>query len=332
MSEPMNELLLSIVIPTYNCESYIDECLHSILSQLPSNCELVLVDDGSKDATCSVLETYRNTHKNLTIIKKEHKGASAAGNAGLLAARGEFVSFIDCDDCMKEGFLEKSLPLTESGADLYIFGIERLLLSGSRELWTVNDNVYPEVSDFADEYIRVRKLLVYSNCNKFYRRSVIEKQGVRFDEKTVFGEDRLFNYHFLRGCGKVITSAFILLKYIQRNMQSMSSRHIPGYFDNIMMLHRAKMDCFLSLSKGTTAEEKRSFKVYDVSREIELTIGRFMDHPEEIEENLPKINQYIFGGPYTGLDNWYKDEYGKAIVLEELRKFVRMGYEDEWTD
>ena len=112
----------------------------------------------------------------------------------------------------------------------------------------------------------------------------------------------------------------------------MSSRHIPGYFDNIMMLHRAKMDCFLSLSKGTTAEEKRSFKAYDVSREIELTIGRFMDHPEEIEENLPKINQYIFGGPYTGLDNWYKDEYGKAIVLEELRKFVRMGYEDEWAD
>ena len=65
----MHDLLLSIVIPTYNCESYIDECLHSVLSQLPSNCELVLVDDGSKDATCSVLEAYRNEHKNLKIIK-----------------------------------------------------------------------------------------------------------------------------------------------------------------------------------------------------------------------------------------------------------------------
>ena len=139
----MHDLLLSIVIPTYNCESYIDECLHSvlsqlrlnsILSQLPSNCELVLVDDGSRDATCSILEAYRNAHKNLKIIKNEHKGASAARNAGLLAAGGEFVSFIDCDDCMKEGFLEKSLPMTESGADLYIFGIERSLLSGNREL------------------------------------------------------------------------------------------------------------------------------------------------------------------------------------------------------
>ena len=120
----MHDLLLSIVIPTYNCESCIDECLHSVLSRLPSNCELVLVDDGSKDATCSVLEAYRNAHKNLTIIKNEHKGASAARNAGLLAAKG----------CMKEGFLEKSLPMTESGADLYIFGIERSLLSGNREL------------------------------------------------------------------------------------------------------------------------------------------------------------------------------------------------------
>ena len=59
-------------------------------------------------------------------------------------------------------------------------------------------------------------------------------KGVRFDETSVFGEDRLFNYCFLQGCGKVITSTFIMLKYIQRNTQSMSSRHIPGYFDNIM--------------------------------------------------------------------------------------------------
>ena len=88
----MDKILLSLVIPTYNCEKYIEECLHSVLSQLPLNCELILVDDGSSDATCSVLEPFRNAHKNLTIIKKEHKGASAARNTGLLAARGEFVS------------------------------------------------------------------------------------------------------------------------------------------------------------------------------------------------------------------------------------------------
>ena len=58
------------------------------------------------------------------------------------------------------------------------------------------------------------------------------------------------------------------------------------------------MNCFLSLSKGTTSDEKRDFRAYDVSREVELTIERFKDHPEEVEENLPKINQLIFGGPY----------------------------------
>ena len=290
--------MLSLVIPTYNCEKYIEECLHSVLSQLPLNCELILVDDGSSDATCSVLETFRNAHKNLTIIKKEHKGASAARNAGLLAARGEFVSFIDCDDCLEEGFLEKSLPLTKSGADLYIFGIERILLSGKREYWTVNDRTYPDVSDFADDYIRVCKLLVYSNCNKFYRTSVIRKQRVCFDESSAFGEDRLFNFHFLEGCGMVVSSVSIMLKYIQRSADSLSGQHIPGYFDIIKKLHKAKMNCFLSLSKGTTSDEKRDFRAYDVSREVELTIERFKDHPEEVEENLPKINQLIFGGPY----------------------------------
>ena len=187
---------------------------------------------------------------------------------------------------------------TESGADHYILGIEHFLLSGNTELRTVNDRVYPEVSDFADDYILVHKLLFYSNCNKFYRRSVIEKQGVRFDETSVFGEDRLFNYSFLKGCKTVISSHFIMLNYIQRSTQSLSGRHIPGYFDNIKRLHKTKMDCFLSLSKGTTEEEKREFMAYDICKEIDLTLIRFDDHPEEIEENLPKINQLIFGGPY----------------------------------
>ena len=78
----------------------------------------------------------------------------------------------------------------------------------------------------------------------------------------------------------------------------MSSRHIPGYFDCVMHLHKEKMDCFLELAETATPEEKNEFEAYDVSREVEATINRFAEHPEEKEENLPLINQLIFGGPY----------------------------------
>ena len=287
---------LSVIIPTYNCWEFLSECLQSILQQLPSDCELIIADDGSDDRTAELLAGYEGAHENLHIVYREHEGASAARNAGLDAAAGEFVAFIDCDDCMRDGFLRDSLPLLDAGTDLYIFGIERFPLSGVRELWTVHDKIYPDASAFADEYVRVRQLLVYSNCNKFYRRSVIEEHRLRFDESMDFGEDRMFNYRYLSNCcGRIVTSSLIMLHYIQRNADSMSSKHIPGYFPCVRNLHEAKMYCFLSLSKRTTEEEKRDFIAYDISREVEKTLARFEQHPEEKAENLPEINRLVFG-------------------------------------
>ena len=288
---------LSVIIPAFNCREYLDEGLQSILCQLPSDCELIVVDDGSDDGTKELLAGYEGAQDNVHVLYREHGGASAARNAGLDAAAGEYVTFMDCDDCMRDGFLRDSLPLLEEGTDLYIFGIERVLLSGMRELWTVRDKVYPDVSAFADEYIRIRQLMVYSNCNKFYRRSVIEEQYLRFDEGMSFGEDRMFNFRFLSCCrGRILTSALIMFHYIQRSVGSMSSKHIPGYFSCVSSLHEAKMDCILPLSTGTTEEEKLDFIAYDVSREIERTLARFEEHPEEKEENLPAINRIVFGG------------------------------------
>ena len=298
------EPLLSVIIPTYNCRDVLDEALGSVLEQLPESCELIIVDDGSTDGTADKLQALGGSQENLRIDLSAHRGASGARNRGLDLAGGKYVAFLDCDDCIRSGFLGKSIPMTKQGADLYIFGIERVPITGNNEYWTVKDGVYMTVGDFADEYIRTRQLLVYSNCNKFYRREVIEREHLRFDEGIDFGEDRLFNYDYLTACSRkegggpcVITSSLIMLRYIQRNEHSMSSRHIPGYFSKVMDLHEKKMKCFLDLSKESTEEEKLDFEAYDLSREVEKTIERFPKYPEEKEENLPLINSLIFGGP-----------------------------------
>ena len=333
--QTVDYILLSVIIPAYNCREYIDECIRSVLVQLPSNCELIIVDDGSDDGTAELLAGYEGIQKNVHVIYREHKGASAARNAGLDAATGEYAAFIDCDDCMRAGFLGESLPLSGEETDLYIYGIERIPLQGPRELWTVRDKVYSNVSDFADDYIRTHRLMIYSNCNKFYRRSVIERNHLRFDENTCFGEDRIFNYHYLSGCsGRILTSSLIMLQYIQRSTESMSSRHIPGYFTCVSRLHKAKMNCFLTLSKGTGEEERRDFIAFDISREIEKTLDRFSQYPEEKAENLPAINRLVFGGSGEGEDpgedpvqtckeDWFEDPTGRDIILREFRKTMK---------
>ena len=267
------DTLLSIIIPTYNCEHFVSEGIDSVLSQLPENCELILVDDGSEDGTKNVLSSYEGRQDNLHIIYEVHRGASGARNTGLDRAKGKYVTFMDCDDCQREGFLARSIPLMKSDADLYIFGIERVLLDGSRSASTLQDREFWNISDFADEYIRTRAMLIYSNCNKFYKRSVIEGRGIRFDESFFFGEDRLFNYSFLMGAGNVVTSSEIMLEYIQRRKESMSTIHFPNYYERIMELHKAKVDCFTSLSKGTSEEEKRVFAEKDLISEMKKMEG-----------------------------------------------------------
>ena len=290
--------LLSIIIPTYNCEEFVHEGIESNLRQLPDDYELIIVDDGSTDGTVQRLADYEGRQANVHIFYGEHKGASAARNTGLDMATGEFVAFMDCDDCIRDDFFEQSRPLMDEGADLYIFGIERVHLQGNSEFWTVRDHRYETASDFADEYIRTRQLLVYSNCNKFYRRSILEEHKLRFREDIAFGEDRLLNYYFLSYCGTIVTSSLIALRYIQRSNESMSNKYVPHYFDQILMLHLEKMKCFLNLSKGTDHEERMDFVAYDLSTEIERTLERFGEHPEEREENLPRINEIVFGGKF----------------------------------
>lgn len=297
---------LSFIIPAYNCTSFIDETFGSVLSQLPEDCELIAVDDGSTDDTLQRLKEYEKENKGLRVSSIAHGGASAARNAGMDMAEGKWLAFMDCDDCLREGFFEEAMDLLDDETDLYVFSFDRVEYgpgedtSGRKEFVTtleVEDRIYPAVSDYADQYIRTRNLLVYSACNKFYRRSVLDTSGIRFREGMPFGEDRLFNYDYLMHCGQVRTSSLRMFRYMQRKPDSASKRSYPDYFNTIMTLHRAKMECFLSLSKGTTKSEKRDFTGFDLSTEVSRMIDRFPVHPNERDENLPYINSLLFGEP-----------------------------------
>ena len=290
---------LSLIIPAFNCADYLDETLTSVLSQLPDDCELIAVDDGSADGTPEMLKQYAAEYGGLRIALRDHRGVSSARNTGLELAEGEWIAFMDCDDVLKAGFLEKALPLTDNSADLFVFSFERveLMAEGLVAPLMLADRTYHTASDFADEYVRTRHLLVYSACNKFYRKAILDEHAIRFREGLSFGEDRLFNYEYLKTCGSVITSSIRMFLYMQRSPDSASKRSFLNYFQTIMMLHDAKMDCFLKLSAGTTHAEKRAFVGYDLSTEMSRMIDRFADHPEEKEENLPRINRLLFGDP-----------------------------------
>lgn len=118
-------MFLSLIVPVYNAERYIAQCLDSLLNQDLSarDYEIICVNDGSKDNSLSVLEHYAGVHSNIRIVNKENGGVTTARNAGLEAARGDFIWFIDADDLVKENILARLKAMVpNTGCDRIVFG------------------------------------------------------------------------------------------------------------------------------------------------------------------------------------------------------------------
>lgn len=201
---------------------------------------------------------------------------------------------MDGDDRLHDGFLQKGRAWFGRDVDLVVFAFDRVE-NGVATRLPLRPRIYESPSAFADHYLVDRHLLVYSQCNKFYRKSVIDRFALRFDESVEFGEDRLFNFAFIEKCGRIATSPDCMFDYICRGGDSMSTRHLPNFASKLMALHDAKMKTFLGLSRTASKDERRSFVQYDLSRIVEEAVGRFAAHPEEIAESLPVVNRILFG-------------------------------------
>ena len=168
---------LSILVPAYNVEGWVTRCLDSIFNQDVPSVEVVVVDDGSSDATYRVIEEYARQHVNLRLFHKHNEGVGAARNYLLDKACGEFIWFVDSDDYIAEGALRHILSELNSTIDL---------LSVS-----YNGGVFTPFRGSAIEYIQKGYINGYL-WTKIIRRSVIEDAHIRFDPQRYSQEDWFF--------------------------------------------------------------------------------------------------------------------------------------------
>ena len=117
--------LISIIIPIYNVEPFLKECLDSILSQTYRNLEIILINDGSTDGSKNIIDIYAKKHKNIKAIHQRHQGVSSTRNTGITNVSGEWISFIDPDDYVKKDFIENLYDTaTQNKADIASCGFE----------------------------------------------------------------------------------------------------------------------------------------------------------------------------------------------------------------
>lgn len=189
---------LSVIIPTYNRAYCIENCLEAILRCTEQQMEVIVVNDGSTDDTETIVQEVMKADKRVSLISQENKGVSAARNAGLHKAQGEYLMFSDSDDWIEGENIAKLLDYADNQkADITVFGRINHYTDGKiRELLHTQRtiSVCDDIGAAAGKTILKNTEYGWSCCNKLYRREIVVSQNLCFiDYSTVNSEDRLFN-------------------------------------------------------------------------------------------------------------------------------------------
>ena len=186
--------MLSIIIPIFNAEKYLEKCIDSILEQRYTEYELILVDDGSIDKSAQMCDEYADKDNRVIVIHKENGGLSDARNTGVKVTKGEYIFFIDSDDFLDDNkALEKIVNrLKKSNADVLNFGFKKYYANEDKEYnyFKIDKNMPIEYckDEKGFEFLMQNSLYIASAWNKVIRRQLFEKSDLSF-KKGIYSED-----------------------------------------------------------------------------------------------------------------------------------------------
>lgn len=220
--------LVSIIIPCYNIAPYIHECVDSILKQTYPHFELLLLDDGSTDATLELCKAYANKDHRIKVFTHENKGVSYTRNRGIKEAKGEFIMFVDGDDYLEKDYIEKHIVDLEDNC----ITISGFLNEKNGEV-KKNLNFKSILSDEAFKIIHKHELLqllkhdaLSTPCCKLYSLKVIQKENIFFDEGVSYQEDLLFNIAYFSYFNKYKLINYFGYHYVAYENSSTSRYHV----------------------------------------------------------------------------------------------------------
>ncbi|WP_404330366.1 glycosyltransferase family 2 protein [Mesobacillus maritimus] len=207
----MNTPLVSVVVPIYNAERYLNKCIDSIINQTYSNIEIILVNDGSSDSSLEICSSYESDNR-VKLINKKNEGLSSARQTGIDAASGDYLCTVDSDDYINNDFIEKmTWKISKESSDICV--CETRVYSEDHPKYVryfrINEKAYDTVQITKDSveqhYAELAQTYYMSDSwNKIYRLDFIRNSGVRFSLKKSFnGTDLLFNHLLLLHLPKV---------------------------------------------------------------------------------------------------------------------------------
>ncbi len=255
---------VSIIVPIYNAEKYVERCIQSILKQTYRDFELLLMDDGSKDSSGEICDRAAAEDSRIRVIHKENSGVSDTRNQALKLATGVYVQFLDADDWITENTTELFVRTMEQGdADMVISDFYRVNGENVARKGAIDKDGLLTIKEFTGELITRPADFYYGVLwNKFFRRSILKEFNILMDENISWCEDFIFILEYLKHCSNVYVLKVPTYYYVKTEgslvSQGMSVKKTVKTKQLVFKYYSAYcMEIF-----GKEEYERRSLQVY----------------------------------------------------------------------
>lgn len=283
---------VSVIIPVYNCEKYIKECIESLINQTLKECEFIFINDGSTDRSKEIIEEYTKKDNRIKLINQKNSGVSIARNTGLEHASGKYIGFVDGDDYIDFDMYKKLYDtISNSNIDLVISNFEQELdgkkiinkLEIETNLIINKSNI---INKILPQFLKHEKL--NSVCNKLYKREIIKKFNINFPNEVALGEDGFFNINYFSNIDSLIYINYCGYHY--REVKGSATRNIfeKDYFNRALEVYNEEIPkIYYKYFKNEYLKELKSIKF--INNVISYTAIYF--NPEN---NMSFIKRYKY--------------------------------------
>lgn len=316
---------VSVIIPVYNAEMYIHECIESILTQSFQSFELILINDGSSDNSKSILGKYKDDSR-VIVLDQSNSGVCAARNRGLDQAIGEMITFVDADDWMPQNGLELLYEeYIRTGADMVVANMSFVEAERRREIHIFNGPFTTTDKNWINQYelscigycynpnpgTKMNTTGLGSMGNKLYKRAIIEKYKLRFDPYTLgIYEDNLFVLNYLEHVQKLSFIDKSVYNY-RRVTQSNSRGYKPETLEINRRIFEKIQEYINNYKQNCINEFNKAFYVY-VIRRLDASLAAYFfakDNKKHFVDKCRELKSTINSEPYkTAIDlvEWKK--------------------------
>jgi len=299
---------VSIIVPVYNASVYLESCLETLSKQTYLNYEVLLINDGSTDNSLDICVKYSNIYNNFITYSQVNKGVSSARNYGLKKASGEWITFVDSDDAVDKNYLEVlTKGIKNVKHDLIISGYYINYVYEQYHILKIPEIIYSNTLQeklFSIE----RKGLFNSIYSKLYKKCILSKHDIMFDEKLNNGEDLVFNCEYYKHVTNVQLIDQAAYHYKKRDISSLVNKYNENLEQMVKNCNQARFDLYSHLNMFTT---KKYTKLYG---------KKYIEYISSLIPNMYRSNSQ---------NNFFtrRKKYKKIVNDSFLKEYINYKYD-----